>query len=40
MQIWIGINTVVIPREDWDAWDPTLISEVSNYLNKDDNIHK
>jgi len=23
----LGINTVSLPREDWDTWDPTLISE-------------
>ena len=24
----LGVNTVSLPREDWDTWDPTLISEV------------
>ena len=23
----LGINTISLPREDWDTWDPTLISE-------------
>ena len=22
-----GANTVALPREEWDDWDPTLISE-------------
>ena len=22
-----GTNTVALPREEWDDWDPTLISE-------------
>ena len=25
----MGIHTINIPREDWDTWDPTLISEVN-----------
>ena len=24
----LGINTMSLPREKWDTWDPTLISEV------------
>ena len=24
----LGVNTVSLPRENWDTWDPTLISEV------------
>ena len=24
-----GINTMSLPREKWDTWDPTLISEVN-----------
>ena len=23
----LGVNTVNLAREDWDTWDPTLISE-------------
>ena len=25
----LGINTMSLPREKWDTWDPTLISEVT-----------
>ncbi|XP_023336908.1 transient receptor potential-gamma protein [Eurytemora carolleeae] len=25
----LGVDTLELPREQWDAWDPTLISEVS-----------
>lgn len=24
----LGLNTSNLPREKWDTWDPTLISEV------------
>ena len=26
----LGINTMSLPREKWDTWDPTLISEVKD----------
>ena len=28
----LGLNTSNLPREKWDTWDPTLISEVSLHL--------
>ena len=28
----LGINTMSLPREKWDTWDPTLISEVKGNL--------
>ena len=33
----LGVNTVSLPREDWDTWDPTLISEVSQVIMADNN---
>ena len=27
----LGVKTESLPREKWDTWDPTLISEVQEY---------
>ena len=32
-EISLGLNTANLPREKWDTWDPTLISEVKMNLN-------
>ena len=40
-EISLGLKTSNLPREKWDTWDPTLISEVNNHqLNSLINLNK